>query len=93
MALGVPTPTSDSSTNGSSFPTCKWLELEGAQSHRWRLSDDTNLDFVEAHIKAAMRKGEAFAFEVHADDESIGRRVVLNGRALPFVVLYETRES
>jgi hypothetical protein len=81
----------DRAPNGSSASTGKWLSLEGAEPQRWRLPDDTNLDFIEAHIKMAMRRGEAFAFEVHDDTESIGRRVVLNGRALPFVVLYETR--
>ena len=72
--------------------TKKWLVLAGADGQRWRLPDDTNLDFVEAHLKAVISRGEAFVFEVKDDGEKNGRRVVLNGRALGFVELYETRD-
>ena len=93
MAIGVPESTTDAARNGSApTTTTKWLELAGADGRRWRLPDDTNLDFVEAHLKSVISKGEAFVFEVHGEADKIGRRVVLNGRALGFVELYETAE-
>ena len=81
---------SDGAPDGSAPTTAKWLVVSGVDGQRWRLPDDTNLDFVEAHLKAVMNRGEAFVVEVCAENEKAARRVVLNGRALAFVELYET---
>jgi hypothetical protein len=69
----------------------KWLVLDGMPDQRWRLADDTNLDILEAHIKAAMHSGEALSIEVESDCAPFQTRLVLNGRALAFVVLCEIR--
>ena len=92
VAIGIPEETSAGSTNGCARANAKWLVLPGPDGQCWRLPDDTNLDFVEAHLKAVMNRGEAFVCEVHGGNDKLGRRVVLNGRALPFVELYETRD-
>ena len=85
MAIGNPEPSRDPSR-----PAQKWLGLDGVPEQRWRLSDDANLDMLEAHIKAAMRSGEAVTVEVRSDCPPFQSRIVLNGRALAFVVLFET---
>jgi hypothetical protein len=65
----------------------KWLAL-GDSGARWRLPDETKLDYLEIVIRAAIRSGEPLSIEVH--DDCGGRScVVLNGRSLTFVVLSE----
>jgi hypothetical protein len=49
-----------------------------------------NLEFLEAQIKTAMRGGEALAVEVLDDASTRRQTLILNGRALPFVVLMAT---
>jgi hypothetical protein len=68
-----------------------WLALGTVHGEqRWRLPEDVNLEFLEAQIKTAMRGGEALAVE-DLDDASTRRQtLILNGRALPFVVLMAT---
>jgi hypothetical protein len=68
--------------------TQKWLEL-GDSGARWRLPDDADVNYLEAVIKAAMRGGEPLTIEVRGDDPAIRSYVVLNGKALGFVVLCE----
>lgn len=70
--------------------TQKWLAVDGLPGQRWRLPDDANLDLLEMQIKAAMRSGDAVTIEVVSP--SCHSRIVLNGHALPFVVLFEARE-
>jgi hypothetical protein len=72
---------------------------EGARSFlkfgdsQWQLRGTTNLDHLEARIKAAMRSGEALDIEIEAGrDGASSARVVLNGRALPYVELWNEDE-
>jgi hypothetical protein len=68
-------------------PVRGYLAVNGLQ---WRLRNDTNLDHLEAQIKAAMRSGDPFAIETEAPDtDGRSARIVLNGHALPYVVLWE----
>jgi hypothetical protein len=68
--------------------TQKWLVF-GDSGARWPLPDDADLNYLEAVIKAAMRGGEPLTIEVRGDDPAIRSYVVLNGKALGFVVLCE----
>jgi hypothetical protein len=89
---GLSESSDNSSSDDSASSTRKWLEVGSEQTEqRWRLPDDANLEFVEAHIKAAMRSGEAYAVEVLCDAATLRRTIVLNGRAMPLVVLFEGR--
>jgi hypothetical protein len=72
--------------------TQKWLAF-GDSAASWRLPDDTNLDHLEALIKAAMRSADPLAIEVQDDTTTNRTCLVLNGRALPFVVLSEGRHD
>ena len=83
------TPRDDSSPECS---RAKWLALGGIPGQAWPLHDDTNLDVLEVQIKTAMRSGDALTVELPSDEESIGRRLVLNGNALPVVLLFEQRK-
>jgi len=80
---------SNGAVPAESATTTKWLEVLGGLNQRWRLPDDANLDVLEALIKRAFACGEALSVEVYADNRSSQRRIVLNGRALPFVCLLE----
>jgi hypothetical protein len=71
----------------------KWLSLRGDGKERLRLPDDTSLAALEAHIKAAMRSGDALMIELQPDEHATDRRVILNGSALGFVVLLESVED
>jgi hypothetical protein len=56
---------------------------------QWQLRTATNLDHLEARIKAAMGSGEALDIEIEGRTEGArSARVVINGRALPFVELW-----
>jgi hypothetical protein len=71
-------------------PLRSYLAVNGFQ---WRLRTDANLDHVEAQVKAAMRSGDPFAVET--DPQAAGgesARIILNGHALPYVLLWEQRE-
>jgi hypothetical protein len=68
-----------------------YLAVNGLQ---WRLHTDTNLDHLEAQIKAAMRSGDPFAIETDAPDANgHSARIVLNGHAVPYVVLWQQAEA
>ena len=69
-------PRDDSSPECSS---ANGLGLAGIPGQAWPLHDDTNLDVLEVQIKTAMRSGDALTVELPPDEESIGRRLVLNG--------------
>jgi hypothetical protein len=65
------------------------LYLTVAGQH-FRLHTPVNLDYVEAQIKAAMGRGDAYVIETDAPVEGgEAARIVLSGAALPFVVLWE----
>ena len=68
--------------------TEKWLTLAQADAS-WRLSEDQNLDLLNALIKAAMRSGDPLTVEVQGETPTHRISLILNGRALPFVVLSE----
>jgi hypothetical protein len=90
VVQGVPQSFGNGTSDDGASSTCKWLEVGGEQAERrWRLPDDTNLDVLEAQIKAAMSSGEPIGVEVLPDAPSTRRTIVLNGRAMPFVVLSE----
>jgi hypothetical protein len=79
------------SSGNSRSSTSTWLALATAHGQqRWRLAEDANVEFLEAQIKTAMRGGEALAVEVLDDASSRRQTLILNGRALPFVVLIAT---
>jgi hypothetical protein len=67
----------------------KFLVLGSDPATTWRLPDDLNLSYLEAQIKAAMRSGDALTLEVLDDGATRRSVIVLNGSALPFVVLTE----
>ena len=68
-----------------------YLAVNGQQ---WRLRNDTSLDHLEAQIKAAMRSGDPLAVETDAPTrDGQSARIVLNGHALPYVVLWEQADS
>ncbi len=90
MAFGDPSGSARVGFPPDVASTEKWLTLDGVPAGRWRLPDDTNLDLLEAHIKAAMRSGDVFTVEVQTDSGSCASRILLNGKALPYVVLSET---
>lgn len=69
----------------------KWLTL-GESRVSWQLPDDTSLDLLEALIKAAMRSGDPLTVEVEGAQRGHRVSLVLNGRAMPFVVLSERPE-
>jgi hypothetical protein len=71
----------------------KWLAIGGLTNSRWRLPDDANLDFLEAQIKTAMRAGDSITVDIVDEEPFTERRLLLNGSALPFVVLIEEREA
>ncbi|HWS48153.1 MAG TPA: hypothetical protein VN636_19980 [Acidimicrobiia bacterium] len=77
---------------GGSSRAGKWLVVGRDPSQRWRLADDTNLDYIEAQIKAAMRSGDTLTVEVGCVEGSQKHRLVLNGHALPYVLLIEDGE-
>jgi hypothetical protein len=68
--------------------TQKWLTLSESDAS-WRLPEGTNLDHLEALIKAAMRSGDPLDVEVEGESPAHRMCLLLNGRALPFVVLSE----
>ena len=78
--------TSDATSSAEPATVRGYLAVNGLQ---WRLRNDTNLDHLEAQIKAAMRSGDPFAIETDAPGDGRSARIVLNGHALPYVVLWE----
>jgi hypothetical protein len=89
--VGGETASSRDGWSPTSNPT--WLALGGDGEQRLRLPDGTNLAALEAHIKAAMRSGDALMIELQPDEHASDCRVILNGNALPFVILAESTSS
>jgi hypothetical protein len=73
----------------SASATETWLVLDADGSQRFRLPNETSLDFLEAQIKAAMRTGDALTVDLVAEHASTRSCLVLNGHALAFVLLTE----
>jgi len=93
ILLSVATPSVDSAlpvpaSGAPAAGTQKWLVF-GDSGARWQLPDDADLNYLEAVIKAAMRGGEPLTIEVRGADAAARSYVVLNGKALGFVVLCE----
>jgi hypothetical protein len=83
----------EAASHAATPSTHKWI-ASGDSNALWRLPDDANLEHLEAMIKAAFRGGEPLAIEVlDADDPAIRSSLIMNGRALPHVVLFERRRD
>lgn len=81
----------DSNETPDLAPVRSYLAVNGLQ---WRLRSDASLDHLEAQIKAAMRSGDPFAVETDAPSAGAqSARIVLNGHALPYVVLWEQTDT
>jgi hypothetical protein len=61
---------SDVTSSAEPANSSRILAVNGLQ---WRLRSETNLDHLEAQIKAAMRSGEPFAIETEARTPTAGR--------------------
>ncbi len=67
----------------------KFLRLgEDPQGERWALPDETDLDVLLAQLTGGMEQGNAVAVTVRIDERRTGTLLV-NGRAVPFVLLWE----